>query len=235
MIRALCYANEVIWGKAPKEGGWSPGGSNQAMGELNLSIWPPDLWGEEKGWRLKFSGQWVNHSCLCKEAAVKTRKVGFREVLNWGKAGPWGKVVCWPERLLHPAGAESCPYLTHCSCGKEDVWVLGANWSSEAGRGILRRPAGQSGRRVREELDLGQVSEGVGHRFGTELLICGTLCCLWVDSVRIAPTGLSRGLSRLILCLFTCARLFSNQDWPQNLLFSFALQHTSKIPDMVIW
>lgn len=54
-------------------GDWLPGGTNQLIGELKLSVLPSDLQGGASSWRLNSitSSQRFNQASLCNEASIK--------------------------------------------------------------------------------------------------------------------------------------------------------------------
>lgn len=73
------YINMVTFGKLLRiDGGWLPGRPNHMIRELELSVPPPDLWGEETDWRwnqTSMTSDLINHA-LCNEASIKTHEDG---------------------------------------------------------------------------------------------------------------------------------------------------------------
>lgn len=105
-----CSTNKVNFWKAPKNGGWLP--------------WEPTVTGNSeshllisgKGERMQTqsitNGQWLNQSCLCKEASIKPKRDRFQRASRWVNVEIWGE---WRARRGHRSSMPFSPTLYYTS------------------------------------------------------------------------------------------------------------------------
>lgn len=65
---AFCHANEGTFWKVANDGGWLPGGTNQVVGGLEVSVLPlPQTLRRGQGLENEFNYQWpLNHAAIMK-------------------------------------------------------------------------------------------------------------------------------------------------------------------------